>query len=107
MISWVPGTVIGALLALANFCASVAIASMAVRSSKIISIAIIVGTFFVRLIFLFLAFYILAGVEIIHLPSTLLAFTVCFTILIFWEMRMYYRKARFPGEPTLPGVRSR
>lgn len=105
MISWVPGAVIGALLALANFCASVAIVSMAIRSSKIISIAVIVGTFLVRLIVLFLAFYVLARVKVIHLPSALLAFTVCFTILIFWEMRIYYLKGRFGGGPTLPGVR--
>jgi len=107
MIPWILGAVIGALLALANFCASVAIASRAIRSSKIFSIAAVLGSFFMRLILLFLAFYFLSRVEIIHLPSTLLAFTICFTVLIFWEMRIYYRKARFSDEPTLPGVRTK
>jgi uncharacterized membrane protein len=106
MISWVPGAVIGALLAIANFCASMAIASMAIRSSKIISIAVVLGTFFVRLILLFMIFYFLARVEIIHLPSAVVAFTLCFTVLIFWEMRIYYRKARFPDKPNLPGIRA-
>lgn len=101
------GAVIGALLALANFCASIAISSKAIRSSKIISIAVVVGTFFARLMLLFLAFYFLAQVEIIHLPSALVAFTLCFTALIFWEMRIYYRKARFPDRQNLPGIRAR
>ncbi len=105
IIPWVPGAVIGALLALANFCASVAISSMAIRSSKIISIAVIVGAFFVRLTLLFLAFSFLARVAIIDLPSALVTFTVCFTVLIFWEMRIYYRRARFSGDPTLRGIR--
>jgi hypothetical protein len=104
---WILGAVIGALLALANFCASMAISSIAIRSSRIISIAFVLGTFFVRLIVLFLAFYFLARVAIIHLPSALVAFTLCFTVLIFWEMRIYYRKARFPEKPNLPGIRTR
>lgn len=104
---WILGTVIGALLAVGNFCVSMAISSIAIRSSKISSIAFVLGTFFVRLIVLFLAFYFLARVEIIHLPSTLVAFTACFTVLIFWEMRIYYRKARFPDKPNLPGIRAR
>jgi hypothetical protein len=107
MIPWILGPAIGALLALANFCASIAIASMAIRSSKINSIAVILGTFFVRLMLLFLAFYLLSRVELIDLSSTLLAFTVCFTVLIFWEVRIYYRKARFTKGPTLPGIRAR
>ncbi len=105
MISWIPGAVIGALLALANFCVSMAIASRAIRSSKIISIAFVLGTFFVRLILLFLIFYFLARVEMIDLPSALVAFTACFTVLIFWEMLIYYRKTRFPNKPNLPGIR--
>jgi hypothetical protein len=73
------------------------------------------GTFFVRLILLFLAFYFLAQLKIIHLPSAVVAFTLCFTVLIFWEMRVYYRKARFPDKPNqarfpdkpnLPGIRA-
>jgi uncharacterized membrane protein len=100
------GAITGAVLALANFCASIAISSRAIRSSKIISIAFVLGTFFVRLILLFLAFYFLARVEIIDLPSALVAFTACFTVLIFWEMRIYYRKARFPDKPNLPGIRA-
>jgi hypothetical protein len=107
MISWVPGAVIGTLLALANFCASIAITSVATRSSKIISIVVIVGTFFMRLTLLFLAFYFLSRVAIIDLSSALVTFTVCFTVLIFWEMRMFYRKARFSGEMTPPGFRVR
>jgi hypothetical protein len=107
MIAWILGAVIGVLLATANFCASVAIASKAIRSSKMISIAVVLGSFFVRLLLLFLAFYFLSRVEMIHLPSTLLTFLVCFTVLLFWEIRIYYRKARFSGEPTLPGARAR
>ena len=107
MIQWILAPAIGALLALANFCASVALSSIAIRSSKIISIAFVLGNFIVRLFLLFLAFYFLAGVEIIHLPSTLVTFLICFTVLTFWEVRIYYRKARFTKEPTLPGVRAR
>ncbi|MFB0506886.1 MAG: hypothetical protein ACETWT_09145 [Thermodesulfobacteriota bacterium] len=107
MIPWILGAVIGVLLALANFCASVAVSSIAIRSSKISSIAFVLGTFFVRLILLFLAFYFLARVEIVQLPSALVAFTLCFTVLIFWEMRIYYRKARFPDKSNLPGIRAR
>ena len=107
MIAWILGAVIGVLLATANFFASVAIASKAIRSSKMISIAVVLGSFFVRLLLLFLAFYCLSRVEMIHLPSTLLTFLVCFTVLLFWEMRIYYRKARSSGEPTLPGARAR
>jgi uncharacterized membrane protein len=103
---WILGVVSGALLAIGNFFASMAIASMAIRSSKVISIAFVLGTFFVRLILLFLAFYFLARIEVIHLPSALVAFTACFTVLIFWEMRIYYRKARFPNKPNLPGIRA-
>ena len=107
MIAWVPGAVIGALLAIGNFFASMAIASMAIRSSKVISIAFVLGTFFARLILLSLIFYFLSRIEIIHLPSALVAFTLCFTVLLFWEMRIYYRKARFPDKPNLPGIRAR
>lgn len=107
MISWVSGIVVGALLALANFCASIAITSVAMRSSKIISIVAIVGTFFLRLTLLFLAFYFLSRVVIIDLSSALVTFTVCFTFLIFWEIRISYRKARFSGEMTPPGFRIR
>jgi len=103
---WILGAVIGALLAVGNFCVSMAISSMAIRSSKISSIAFVLGTFFVRLIVLFLAFYFLARVALIHLPSALVAFTACFTVLIFWEIRIYYRKARFPDKPNLPGIRA-
>jgi hypothetical protein len=107
MTPWILGVVSGVLLALANFCASIVISSIAIRSSKMSSIAFVLGTFFVRLILLFLAFYFLARVAIIHLPSTLVAFTLCFTVLIFWEMRIYYRKARFPDKTNLPGIRAR
>jgi hypothetical protein len=107
MTSWVPGAVVGALLALANFCASMAISSLAIRSSKIISIAFVLGAFFARLILLSVAFYFLARAQIIHLPSALVAFAACFTVLIFWEMRIYYRKARFPDKSNLPGIRTR
>jgi hypothetical protein len=107
MSSWVPGAVVGALLALANFCASMAISSIAIRSSKIISIAFVLGAFFARLILLSGAFYFLARTEIIHLPSVLVAFAACFTVLIFWEMRIYYRKVRFPDKSNLPGIRAR
>ncbi|ODS36798.1 MAG: hypothetical protein A7315_04570 [Candidatus Altiarchaeales archaeon WOR_SM1_79] len=103
---WILGAVTGALLAVANFCVSMAIASRAIRSSKIISIAFVLGTFLARLILLFLAFYFLARVEIIHLPSALVAFILCFTVLIFWEMRIYYRKARSPDKSNLPGIRA-
>jgi len=104
---WILGVVSGALLAIGNFFASMAIASMAIRSSKVISIAFILGTFFARLILLSLVFYFLARIEVIHLPSALVAFTLCFTALLFWEMRIYYRKARFPDKPNLPGIRAR
>jgi hypothetical protein len=107
MTPWVLGALIGALLAIGNFFASMAISSMAIRSSKNISIALVLGTFFARLIVLSLAFYFLTRVEAIHLPSALVAFTLCFTVLIFWEMRIYYRKARFPDKPNLPGIRAR
>jgi hypothetical protein len=107
MTPWVLGALIGALLAIGNFFASMAISSMAIRSSKNISIALVLGTFFARLILLSLAFYFLTRVEIIHLPSALVAFTLCFTALLFWEMRIYYRKARFPDKPNLPGIRAR
>jgi hypothetical protein len=107
MTPWILGAVIGALLALANFFASIALSSKAIRSSKNISIAFVLGAFFARLILLFLAFYFLARVEVIDLPSALVAFTVCFTVLIFWEMRIYYRKARSPDKPNLPGIRAR
>ena len=91
MTPWILGAVIGALLALANFFASISISSMAI---------------FVRLILLFLAFYFLARVEMIDLQSALVAFTACFTVLIFWEMRIYYRKTRFPNKPNRPGIRA-
>jgi hypothetical protein len=107
MSSWVPGVVVGVLLALANFCASMAISSRAIRSSKIISIAFVLGAFFARLILLSLAFYSLARVERIHLSSALVAFAVCFTILLFWEMRIYYRKVRFPDKSNTPDIRVR
>lgn len=107
MIPWITGVVIGVLLALANFCASIALSSMAIRSSKILSIAVALGSFFVRLLSLSLAFYFMSRVEIIHFPSALISFLVCFTVLIFWEVRIYCRKARFTKEPTLPGVRAR
>jgi hypothetical protein len=97
MIPLILGLAIGALLAVANFCASVALSSMAIRSSKTISIAVVLGSFFGRLLLLFLAFYFLSRVEIIHLPSTLVTFLVCFTILIFWEVKIYYRRAIFQG----------
>jgi hypothetical protein len=106
MTPWIFGVVSGVLLAIGNFFASMAISSMAIRSSKIISIAFVLGTFFIRLIVLSLAFYFLARIEVIHLPSALVAFTLCFTVLIFWEMRIYYRKARFPDKPNLPGIRA-
>lgn len=106
MTPWILGPAIGTVLAFANFCASVVLSSMAIRSSKMISIAVVLGSFFARLLLLFLAFYFLSRVEMIHLPSTLLAFLVCFTVLIFWEIRLYYRKARFSGQPTPPGVRT-
>jgi hypothetical protein len=106
MSSWVLGAVIGALLALANFCASMAISSIAIRSSKSISIAFVLGAFFARLIILSLVFYVLARVETIHLSSALVAFAACFTVLIFWEMRIYYRKSRFPDKSNLPGIRA-
>lgn len=105
MTPWILGPTIGALLAFANFCASVALSSMAIRSSKTISIAVVLGGFFVRLLLLFLGFYVLSRIEIIHLPSTLLTFLACFTGLIFWEVRIYYRKARSFGGPTFPGIR--
>lgn len=107
MILWFPGALIGALLALANFCASIAIASVAMRSSKIISIAIIVGTFFMRLTLLFLGFYFLSRVAIIDLSSALVTFTISFTVLIFWEMKISYRKARFSREIAPPGFQVR
>jgi hypothetical protein len=106
MTPWIIGVVSGVLLAIGNFFASMAISSMAIRSSKIISIAFVLGTFFIRLIVLSLAFYFLARIEVIHLPSALVAFTLCFTILIFWEMRIYYRKARLTDKPNLPGIRA-
>jgi hypothetical protein len=106
MTPWIFGVVSGVLLAIGNFFASMAISSMAIRSSKIISIAFVLGTFFIRLIVLSLAFYFLARIEVIHLPSALVAFTLCFTILIFWEMRIYYRKARLTDKPNLPGIRA-
>jgi len=107
MTPWILGAVIGALLALANFCVSMAIASRAIRSTKNISIAFVLGAFFARLILLSVAFYFLARVEVIDLPSALVAFTVCFTVLIFWEMKMYYRKTRFPNKGNLPEIRPR
>jgi hypothetical protein len=107
MIPWIFGPAIGVLLALANFSASVALSSVAIRSSKAISIAVVLGGFFVRLLSLFLAFYFLSRFNVIHVPSTLLAFLVCFTVLIFWEVRICYRKARFFGGPTPPGIRAR
>ena len=106
MTPWIIGVASGVLLAIGNFFASMAISSMAIRSSKIISIAFVLGTFFIRLIVLSLAFYFLARIEVIHLPSALVAFTLCFTVLIFWEMRIYYRKARFPDKPNFPGIRA-
>ncbi len=107
MISWFPGVGIGALLALANFYASIAIGSVAMRSSKILSIVIIVGAFFMRLTLLFLGFYFLSRVAIIDLSSALVTFTVTFTVLIFWEMKISYRKARFSGEMVPPGFQVR
>lgn len=107
MTPWILGASIGALLAIGNFFGAMAISSMAIRSSKVISIAFVLGTFFARLILLSLAFYFLARVALIHLPSALVAFTVCFTVLLFWEMRIYYRKARFPDKTNLPGIRER
>jgi len=107
MTPWILGVVIGALLALANFCASIAISSRAIRSSKIISIALVLGSFFGRFILLFLVFFFLARLETIMLAPALVAFVVGFTVLIFWEMRIYYRKAHFPDKPNLPGIRER
>ncbi|NIS61662.1 MAG: hypothetical protein GTO13_13460 [Proteobacteria bacterium] len=107
MIPWILGAVIGVLLALANFCASMAVSSIAIRSSKISSIAFVLVSFFSRLIVLFLAFYFLARFEIVHLPSALVTFALCITVLIFWEIRIYYRRARFPDRPNLPGFRAR
>ena len=107
MSPWILGPAIGVLLAFGNFCASAALSSMAMRSSKALSIGVVLGSFFVRLVLLFLAFYVLSRVEIIHLPSTLVTFLVCFTVLIFWEVRIYYRKSRFTKEAAPPGIRAR
>jgi len=101
------GAGIGVLLALANFCASLAVSSVAMRSFKAYSIGVIVGGFFIRLVVLSGVFYFLARVEMIDLPSMLVAFIVCFTILVFWEIRIYFRKARFSDEQQVSGIRAR
>ncbi len=104
MTPWVFGVVIGIVLALANFIASVTLSSIAIRSSKVLSIALLLGTFLGRLGLIFLVFLLVAWSEGIELSSTLLAFATCFTILLIWEILIYYRKFRFLRQPTPPGI---
>ena len=104
MTPWVIGVVIGVGLAFANFFASVTLSSIAIRSSKVVSIALLLGTFMGRLGLIFIVFLLVARSEGIELPSTLLAFATCFTILLIWEVLIYYRKFRFSKQPTPPGI---
>lgn len=94
----VVGASVGILLALANFVASIAMSSIALRFSKSMSIAFVLGAFFGRLVFIFLAFYLMAQTVRIDLSSSLLSFVACFTILLVWEVMIYYRKARASGK---------
>ena len=104
MTPWILGAVIGIVLALMNFLASVTLSSVAIRSSKIASIAILLGTFLGRLGLIFVVFVLVARQEGINLASTLLAFATCFTILLIWEVWIYYRKFRFLRQPTQPRI---
>jgi hypothetical protein len=104
MTPWVFGVAIGVGLAFANFLASVTLSSIAIRSSKVVSIALLLGTFIGRLGLLFIAFLVVARREGIELSSTLLSFATCFTILLIWEVLIYYRKFRFLRQPTSPGI---
>lgn len=105
MTPWILGAMSGIVLALANFFASIALSSRALRSSRIISIAFVLGAFFVRLVLLFLAFCFVARSEKIDLSSALLTFAVCFTVLLFWEVMIYYRKAQISDKVIRPKVR--
>jgi len=101
---WILGAVIGVVLALANFVASVVLSCVAIRSSKVVSIVLLLGTFLGRLGVIFLVFLGVAWTERIELSSALLAFVTCFTILLVWEVLIYYRKFRFLRQPTPPGI---
>ena len=94
----VVGALVGILLALANFVASIAMSSIALRFSKSMSIAFVLGAFFGRLAFIFLAFYLMAQTTRIDLSSSLLSFVVCFTVLLVCEVMVYYRKAQATGK---------
>ena len=104
MTPWILGAVIGIVLALMNFLASVTLSSIAIRSSKVVSVALLLGTFLGRLGLIFLVFLLVARREGIDLASTLLAFATCFTILLIWEVLIYYRKFRFLRQSTQPGI---
>jgi hypothetical protein len=104
MTPWILGAAIGIVLALANFVASIVLSYVAIRSSKVVSIALLLGTFLGRLGLIFLVFLWVAWSERIELSSALLAFATCFTILLIWEVLIYYRKFRFLRQPTPPGI---
>jgi len=103
MTPWVFGIVIGIVLAFANFFASVTLSSIAIRSSKVVSITLLLGAFLGRLGLIFIVFLLVARSEGIKLSSTLLSFATCFTILLIWEVLIYYRKFRL-RQPTPPGI---
>jgi hypothetical protein len=101
------GVVVGALLALANFSASLALLSVAIRSSKTLTIALLLGTFLGRLGLISVAFYWVAKTERIDLPSALLAFAVSFTVLMVCEVLIIYRKVQVSNKMTSSGVRAK
>jgi hypothetical protein len=88
------GGVVGVILAILNFYASVYVSFKTISTLGMSSVALTVLGFFARLVLLGLIFYGLASVKEIHFRTALISFIAAFTVCLIWKASRLYQKTR-------------
>ena len=88
------GGVVGVILAILNFYASLYVSFKTISTLGMSSVALTVLGFFARLLLLGLIFYGLASVKEIHFRTALISFIAAFTVCLIWKASRLYQKTR-------------
>jgi hypothetical protein len=88
------GGMVGVILAILNFYASVYVSFKTISTLGMSSVALTVLGFFARLLLLGLIFYGLASVKEIHFRTALISFIAAFTVCLIWKASRLYQKTR-------------